>query len=263
MRPLLLLLPALACVPTLNNDGPDDDDTTGDDDSVGDDDSISDDDIADDDIADDDIIGDDDVVSPCSSRGFGNFWLEGPGIDTEGTWYDGDLSWDGSTGQLDVTDSAGSLVSFQTGTDAPFWFASGAGRVFWYSPGNTFGRTDSLIAVEAGGVRGAVGVDTFPPDILSQEWSFWMMPRSGDCAEEAQDDGCGLWGVLPIDVEWEDPWGAGSFQLWPGNWGTLSYEQVQILDSYEYYEVYCPDLPSLTVSWSLVPLIFDGRPQPL
>jgi hypothetical protein len=251
MRQLLLLVSALAlvaCQPSLSNDpvddddGADDDDLSDDDDLADDDDFIDDDDLIDDDDDDDDNDDDDWF---CGDVGSGDISIGSPtlGFDFEGTWYEGELAFDGS--ELSLTLDTGEVHTITVSWDEPLWNVQGFGSLFWYSPLNSGWGTDSLLAIDMGTEIGRVliGNSTEPPPSLSDVWGLDVVPDTNTCSDELEEDECGVFQALPVQVhEWVEGGPTAVTMVPPDSWIEVGDGYSFVLQRGAYYpEVYCMD----------------------
>lgn len=241
MRPtlvLLTLLPCLACLPTLDDDG-----------------------FADDDSVDDDTVDDDDVtpVDACEVIGDDAVGFDAWGAPPEGEWIGGELTWDGS--MLSVTQGKGPTLAVQ------LWYSdavpidelmvgvSGPGRLFRSMDGSgSWAAWGVLAAVTDDGWVVVIGYNAGPPPSFDGAgFSLDVQPEAGVCPEPLVDVyGCGLGSALPLAVAFEDGSTGIASEVWP-EWEVSLTEELLFRQyvGYQVEETTCLDFDTSAWSWTL------------
>ena len=275
MHRFLIVLLALAlagCPPTRNGRLDDDDDATSDDDdaTADDDDAADDDDSMDDDDDDtpieppppwddDDIADDDDDDDDlCAEPGQTSLWFDASAGDIDGTWFEGDVAWNGS--RLTVDGDSGPLLSVavlgdNVDMDLMFSEVQGAGRVLVAATSWGAWTANGVLAIQSYWSYSTVvlGVNSpSVPAIGEIGYSLSVAPLDTACTTPLFDvDGCGLAAALPLGVELSTDWSAEYSEIWPDGFQWMGDGQFMHHTGWQLLgPSTCSDFDSVGYSWS-------------
>ena len=284
MRRALILLSALflfACPPT--RQGNDDDDSANDDDDVtsDDDDATGDDDDTEPSEDDDDIVDppppiddddstpwpdDDDDDDQCALQGVGGVWFDASAGDEDGTWFEGEVGWDGT--YVTVEPAAGPAMAFQVladnvNLDEIFLYIGGPGRVMVAATSWGAWTANGVLAVQddSTGATAVLGLNSpSVPAVSTLGFDLSVEADLTACPTPLFDvDGCGEAAAVPLDVEVATDWTVEAAQTWPGALQWMGYGVFQQFQGWQIFEPMCSDFTSPGYSWAYsLSLVMDG-----